>query len=171
MFRCFPGQYNSLVFYVDFLNLSGIESRVAMRAFTWWLPAQYIKIFTQYSISLDESLKYYGIFCLVLSSCTFHNDIVSFDILLHIISFIGMLGLSAKCAKIISPQTPFQTIPLGQVQCSNTQTHLSKISFSQMFPNYVYIFSCPDRVCGQLNRWHCHSLNQWLSHPPFDFWH
>ena len=26
---------------------------------------------------------------------------------------------------------------------------------------FFYIFSCPDRVCGQLNRWHCH----WLTEP------
>ena len=27
-----------------------------------------------------------------------------------------------------------------------------------------WVFSCPDRVCGQLNMWHCHSLTEWLSH-------
>ena len=27
------------------------------------------------------------------------------------------------------------------------------------------LFSCPDRVCGQLNRWHCHPLTQWVSEP------
>ena len=26
------------------------------------------------------------------------------------------------------------------------------------------VFSCTDRVCGQLNRWHCHSLTDWLRH-------
>ena len=23
------------------------------------------------------------------------------------------------------------------------------------------VFSCPDRICGQLNRWHCHWLTHW----------
>ena len=29
---------------------------------------------------------------------------------------------------------------------------------------FFYIFSRPDRVCGQLNRWHCHWLTDSLTH-------
>ena len=34
---------------------------------------------------------------------------------------------------------------------------------------YKCLFSCPDRICGQLNRWHCHWLTHWLSDPHSTF--
>ena len=48
---------------------------------------------------------------------------------------------------------------------------LPSCKFFVTLADIFFIFSCPDRVCGQLNRWHCHWLTDSLDEPHFVFWH
>ena len=55
--------------------------------------------------------------------------------------------------------TEGKRLMLLKMKCHSVQAKILK-QFSLF--DCLGIFSCPDRVCGQLNRWHCHSLTHFL---------